>query len=462
MKILLVTPPYFEKRYISNPWKINLAQGNSPPLGLAYIAAVLEKNRYTVKILDSPVLGYDFEKIKRIINKENPDVVGIHTLTPDFHSVLKIAKIVKDININIKVVLGGSHLSIFPRESLSFNFIDYGLQGEAEYSFTDLMKYFEGKKNLSSIQGLVYKKNGKIIINSPPAIIKDLNKLPWPARHLLPMDKYKVIIMEPLCTTIISARGCPFQCGYCYKDKHTDKYRVRNYVDVVDEIEFLKSKYKIKSLSFYDDCYPNIEHLENICNEIIRRKIAIKWETPQRVDLVNPDLLALMKKAGCYRIRYGIEGGSSKILKIMKKGISIDQIEKAFYWTKNAGIETFAYFMVGYPYETLKDHKKTIDLAKRIKVDWAYFSITVPLPATDLWKIAVEKFGMDKNYWHKWALGEKNKILRYFNKDAEKLCSKAYYSFYFRPYFIYRRLLALKSIEQIKMYWRGFKALLSI
>lgn len=462
MKILLITPPYFEEEHVSTPWKVNLNQGNFPPLGLAYIAAVLEKEKYDVRILDAPVLGYNVDRIKDFISNEKPDVIGIHTLTPDLPSVLKIAEAAKGVDKGIKVVLGGSHLSIFPKESLSFDYVDYGLQGEAEYSFRDLVKHIEGKKDIKDVQGLVYKKDGQVIINSPPAMIGDLDKLPWPARHLLPMDKYRVIVMEPPIATIISARGCPFQCGYCYKDKHTDKYRVRNYIDVVDEIEFLKSKYKIKTLSFYDDCYPNKEHIRNICNELIKRKIKIRWETPQRVDLVEPELLKLMKKAGCYRIRYGVESGSPNVLKIMKKGITIEQVEKAFHWTRKEGIETFAYFMVGYPHETLEDYKQTIRLAKRIKADWAYFSVTTPLPATDLWRIAVEEYGIDKNYWRKWALNERGESIKPFVKDAEKLASRAYLSFYFRPYFFYRRLLSLRSLEQIKMYWRGFKALLSL
>lgn len=462
MKILLITPPYFEEENIATPKKINTNQGYFPPLGLAYIAAVLEKEDYDVKILDAPVLGYDINQIKEFISKENPDVVGIQTLTGDLPSVLKIAKAAKEVNPSIKVVLGGAHLSIFPKESLSFDFVDYGLQGEAEYSFRDLVKHLEGKKDINDIDGLVYKKNGEIIVKYPPAVINDLDELPWPARHLLPMDKYQVVVMEPPIATLVSARGCPFRCNYCCRDKFTYRYRVRDYKNVVDEIEFLKSKYKIKTLSFYDNCYPNKEHIKNICNELIRRKVDIKWETPQRVDLVDPDLLRLMKKSGCYRLRYGVESGSPKILKIMKKDVTVEQIEKAFYWTRKAGIETFAFFMVGYPHETLEDYKGTINLAKRIKADWAYFSVTTPLPATDLWRIAIEDYGMDKDYWHNWALGIRDKHLGRFNKDAEKLCSKAYTSFYFRPYIFYRRLLSLRSLDQIKMYWRGFKTLLSI
>ena len=259
---------------------------------------------------------------------------------------------------------------------------------------------------------------------------------------------------------MITARGCPYNCAFCFKDEQNKLYRIRNHVDVVDEMEHLVSKYNIKNISIYDDCFPNRNHLIGICKEIIGRKIDICWETPNRIDLVDPEILKLMKKSGCIRIKYGIESASKKTLKIMRKNIGIDQIKKAFKWTREAGIGTLAYIMVGNPYETERDLQKTLDLCKEIKVDFVQFSKTIPLPGTEYWKIAVENFGADVDYWRKWTLGVERKRCPSFNDNAEKLCFKFYRKFYLRPDFIIKRGLSLRNWEQFKKYFMVTKSII--
>ena len=187
MNVLLINPPHLEFNNSYDPKNICISEGGYPPLGLAYIASVLEKKDHKVSIIDSPVFGFGIEDIKKIIKRNQPDVVGIYVLTPEFPTVIRTAKAIKDINKNIIIILGGPHLSQFPRESISFPFIDYAIQGEAEYSLIKFLEYLEKKKGIKKIEGLVWKNKKIIKINKQFPVIKELDKLPWPARHLLPI-----------------------------------------------------------------------------------------------------------------------------------------------------------------------------------------------------------------------------------------------------------------------------------
>ena len=459
MKVLLIK---YHPEKIINAAKLKpiiSVEGITPPLGLAYIAAVLEKEGYNVKILDCQILNLDINGTKDEIKRYDPDVVGITCMTPILHGVLEVAKLAKEINGNIKIAIGGPHLSIFPEETVSFPFVDFGIMGEGEYIFLDLIKVLEkNNKKFEDIDGLVWKNNGKVIINKRREPIFNLDKLPFPARHLLQLKKYEVIIMKYPMTTMVASRGCPFHCSYCFKDFHTRIYRTRSAKNVVDEMEECVNKFKVKEIGFYDDCWPNKQLLKDICKEIINRGLDIAWESPQRVDLVNEYLLKLMHKAGCERLRFGVESGSERLLAMIKKG-NLQQIKNAFKLSKKAGIETFAFFMISYPTETYNDFLKTLDLAKKIDADWAVFGATLPYPGTKLWEQAVNEFNYDKNYWHEWSLGIRNDQIPYFSEDAEEKCRLAYREFYIRLNFMFKKILKIRSWYDIKRYWRGFQAI---
>lgn len=458
MKILLIR---YHPESIINAAKLKpiiSVEGITPPLGIAYVAAVLELAGYDVKILDCQALNLSMDEIRREIETYGPDVVGITSMTPILLGVLEVAKLTKDIDKKISVVIGGPHVSLFP-ETVGASFIDFGVRGEGEYTFLELVKNLEKGGDFKKINGLVWKKKGKIIINMQREPIKNLDDIPFPARHLLPTKKYDVIIMKHPMTTMVASRGCPFNCAFCFKEAHYRVFRIRNAQKVVDEMEECIDKLKVKEISFYDDCWPNKQFLTDICNEIIRRGIDIAWETPQRVNLVDQDLLKLMKRAGCVRLRYGVESGSQRILNMMRKNVTIEQIKNAFEWTKDAGIETFAFFMVAYPTETYDDFIATINLAKEIDADWALFGATIPYPGTDLWLTAVNDFGFNRNYWHEWSLGIRNDQIPYFLDNAEELCKKAYQEFYMRKKFVLKKIMKIRGMHDLQKYWKGYCAI---
>lgn len=459
MKVLLIR--YHDRGDINTrlPESLNKVQGVLPPLGIAYIASVLEKAGYEVKILDVTALNLTTQEVCLKIKDEAPEIVGITAMTSSIRGTLEAAKLAKD--FGAITVIGGPHMAIYPEETLSYDFVDYGIIGEGEYPMLELVEAIEGRQPIQNIKGLVYKEDGKVRINEA-YIVTDLDKIPFPARHLLPMGKYSSIIGLHPVTTMISTRGCPYHCGFCFKGPSDKKYRTRSAQNVVDEMELVVKEYGVREIMFYDDILTlKREHIINICNEILKRGLKIKWESPARVDNVDFELLRLMRKAGCMRLRYGVESGEPDILKLMKKGITLGMVRDALNWTKKAGIETFVYFMVGYIHETPQTIKKTISLAKNLNPNLIMFTVTTPYPGTHLYETAQREGLIDGDYWKQFTLGLRDDRLPYFVPDAEKWVRKAYRSFYFRPNYIVKRLFKIRSWDDVKKHIQAAKGLLS-
>jgi anaerobic magnesium-protoporphyrin IX monomethyl ester cyclase len=459
MKILLVR--YHDEGDINTrlPESLNRARGVLPPLGIAYIAAVLEKAGYQVKILDAIALNLTTQEVKEAIGAEAPDVVGVTAMTSTVRGALEALQMAKE--QGAITVIGGPQLSIYPQETLSYDFVDYGINGEGEYPFLYLVRALERKTSITDIPGLVYKENGKILTN-PAYIHLNLDEIPFPARHLLPMEKYSSIISMHPVATMVSSRGCPYQCGFCFKGPSDAKYRMRSAENVVDEMEILIKEYRVKEIMFYDDTLTmNRQHVENICKNILKRGLKIRWESPTRLDRIDAGLLKLMREAGCVRLRYGIESGDPRILKLMKKEISLPQAEEIFRLTRNAGIETFAYFIIGYIRETPETITNTIKFAKKINPDLIMFTLATPYPQTSLMDLAVKDGIVNGDYWKEFTLGKRNERMPYLVPDAEKWIARAYRSFYFRPGYILKRLFKIRSLDEIKKHFCAAMGILS-
>jgi len=460
MKILLVR--YHDSGNINTrlPESLNEVQGVYPPLGIAYIAANLEKNGFNVKILDVQALNLLSNEAKDFIIREKADVVGITCMTPNFQGALEAARFAKE--GGAIVVLGGPQISTYPKESIDYDFVDYAIEGEGEEAFLELVKRIQERKPVHGIKGLVYKRMGKIYSNGP-VIVEDLDSVPMPSWHLLPMEKYKCILAKRPFVTMITSRGCPYQCGFCFKS-YTDKVNRRhNPKRIVDEIEYCIKKYKIKEVMFYDDTFTlRREHVEGICNEIIERKIKIKWESPTRLNVVDENLLRLMKKSGCFRLRYGIESGDERILKLMRKGISLEMALEVFRLTRKMGIQRFAYFIIGYYSDTEKSIKNTISFAKKLDPDWVMFTAATPLPKTNLFELCVKDGLIDENYWLDFMRGKNDGRMEYLVRDTEKWVKMAYFELYYRPSFILKKLLNVGGFYEFSNLFKGAVAIFKI
>ncbi len=455
MKILLIQPPSTKVLDTSLPEILIEKEDPMPPLGLMYLASYLEKNTsHDVKILDCRIENVGYTELKEKIAK--PDIVGITTMTFTILDVIKTIKTIKEINPKIKIVLGGPHVHIYPEETIKISGVDYCVLGEGEAPFKDLLDNIDNTEKLYNIRGIVFKDKDRVVNTGPRETIQDLDSLPFPARHLIPYKKYGSVLAKRFpVTTMFTSRGCPYKCLFCDRPHLGKNFRFRSAKNVVDEIQECE-KAGIKEIFIYDDTFgADKQRVLDICNEIIKRGIKMVWDVRTRVNTVDQEILGALKKAGCQRIHYGVEAGTQKILDVLRKGITLEMAEKAFKLTKKAGIEALAYFMIGSPTETKKDVIQTIKFMKKLNPDYAHITITTPYPATDLYKMGLEQKVLSYDYWKEFAQNPTSDFRPcLWEKELPKeelffLLKKAYRSFYFRPLYIFKRVLQVKSRREL-------------
>lgn len=387
-----------------------------PSLGVGYLAAVLEQAGYEVAILDAfttendtvnfsggnVTYGLDDLSIKRQIERFKPDIVGIASMyTMYARDAHRMASIAKEISRDTLVVFGGSHPSCNPESVLKDNNVDIIVKGEGEYTFLDIINAFKNNKNIDNIPGTVVRRGSAIFANEPRPLIEDLDALPLPARHLLPMQIYfknasrsTLYNMRNPFATIITSRGCPMHCVYCaVRTIWGRTWRARSAVKVVDEIELLVKNYGVREIHFSDDNISvNKNRIVGICNEIIKRKIDIRWACPTGIAIWSLDegLLRIMKKAGCYRLTFGLESGNKETLDFIGKIYSYDKAKQLIKLANKIGFWTASTFIFGFPQEKQESINDTISLAINSDLDFAVFYTPVIFPGTKLFEVYKE------------------------------------------------------------------------
>ena len=382
-RITLVNPPYPVGSHKHPPFT---------PLGLGYLASVLEKSKYDVNIIDCQALDINYEEFKTELNKKQADIVGITSTTLTYKSALKIIKIVKEVWPKTITLLGGPHVTFWDKEALKeCPELDIVVRKEGEETFLDIVGRIEEGKTYYDTLGTTCRKKEKIIKNDDRPYIENLDDLPFPAHHLWPLErltKHGIIIFP-----IISSRGCVYWCDFCTTVRMFGRrYRMRTPKNVVDELEYLKKRFGANRFTFYDDAFTvDQDRVLAICREIKNRNLKIEWDCETRVDMVTKELLVEMKNAGCASIWFGVESGSQKVLDAMRKGISPSQIVKAFKWAKEAGLITVAGVVLGFPGETKETIEETTKFIEKLNPNDVGYYIATPYPGTPLYNKVVEE-----------------------------------------------------------------------
>lgn len=458
MKIALINPPDETVLIGNNPVIVEESRGYNPPLGLIYLGTTLKRNNsFQVDIIDCQVEGMDQAALSQKLELISPDIVGITVMTFTLLDVIKTIKTARKSAPSALIVLGGPHVHIFPKESASLPGVDFVFTGEADFTFRDFVEKVANDQIVTDIPGLGYRKGADIILNPPPAPIEDLDDLPIPDRRLLPYKKYDSVLgVRSPVTTMFTSRGCPYRCLFCDRPHLGKNFRARSAKSVIEEFQIC-CDLGIGEILVYDDTFTvDRQRVMDICQGIIDRKLDIYWDIRARVNTVDKKMLKLLKKAGCRRIHYGVEAGTEKILKILRKDITLDQARRAFSLTKKVGIETLAYFMIGSPSEKKEDIEKTINFARKLDPDFVHITITTPFPGTPLYALALEKGLYDHDLWRDFAADPREDFVppiwdEYLcETELQALIIKAYQSFYLRPSYILKRLRRLGSWDEAR------------
>jgi len=438
------------------------------PLGLLYLAAYLIKNNIKVKILDLNIKH--FKNLNNIVKEAlryKPKIIGIPTFTALIASCLKLAKAIKKENKDIFIVFGGPHATFDDTIGLKSKLVDFVIRKEGELTLLELVEtILDGQTDYSKIKGITYFANGKIKRNPDRPFIKNLDNLPFPKRNLLSSKYY----MKGHRVNILTSRGCPYNCIFCVSPNFWNKIvRFRTPQNVDKELEeFFKRYKKILPKKFYiniaDDTFTiNKKRALDICE--VLKKYNIPWFASSRINTVDEELLKKMKECGCIKIRFGIESGNQRILNILNKNQTIPQIISTIRLSKKYNLITEGSFMICNPTESKREVLRTIEFAKSIPLDFAFFFITVPYPGTDILKFcpkyfnrydwtenlsSVDKVHIRKNFF------DKNE--RMDPKEKMNLLAEAYYQFYVRN----KKLTPPSNYNKIKDPLRKIKMLQSL
>jgi anaerobic magnesium-protoporphyrin IX monomethyl ester cyclase len=444
-RILLVNAPASlskERQY---------AKSKEPRLGLACLAAYLEMRGLQPKVIDSKLEGLDFAAALSRVKDENPDIVGLTALTPEILDAAKLAAQIKSELPQCLIVIGGPHATCTPVQTLEeFPCFDFVVRGEGEITLYELILALRGKKELKEVEGLVFRDHETIQQNEIRPFIQNLDELPPPAWHLFP----KATIYP-----VMPSRGCRFHCNFCARVMG-NSLRVKSPQNMVREMETVYNLYHPEEFHFHDEAFTgNMEATHQFLDLLIASGLSkkIRWRAETRVDLVDYELLKKMKQAGCCWVGFGVESGNQAILKATKKGITLDQAEKAVAWAKKAGLMTGSYFILGHPYETKETIKETLDFAAKLNTSTVAFGIMVPYPGTEIASMVEGHEGNYRLLSSRWSdygkqVGDALELTNISRRTLERLQLLGYIKFY----------LSHPSFSKLRLLWSivGYRGLI--
>ena len=443
LKVLLTLPPGIHRLEI-----YRIAGMKAPPLGIAWIASVLERGGHEVRIIDSPTLELELDEWLREVKAWKPDVVGFSMLTPTAPRGYRAVKALKEELPETLVIAGGPHPTFMYGEALNEG-VDIVVRGEGEYTTLELVNVLEREgfnpRALAKVRGIAFKdrSTGRIVVTEPRQQIMDLDELPWPARHLLPMERYTLLNKPIRVAHVMASRGCPYGCIYCSTSYFWGRrVRFRSARNVVEEIEFLHDKYKVKYVVFSDDeLVINRKFVYEFVREMRERGLELPFACGARVDHVDKEFMKFLYDNGCVILYFGVESASQATLNRIGKKTRVEHALRVFRWKKELGGAAMASFILGFPWETIDDMKETVELAIKLDPDYAQFTVLTPYPGTPLYYYALKhNLIEDWNWEHYTTVRPVMRGFHFTRRDLARMLKYAYRRFFLRPSFIWREL----------------------
>jgi len=429
--------------------------GIFPSLALAGLAAWVRQHGFPVGLIDLHVENlYPADAADRV-REFAPDIVALTSKTLGWPAVIEIAQMVRQAAPSALVVVGGPHMSIYAKESLTWDCFDVAVVGDGEETFLEICERVESGSEIDGCMGTVVRKDSGELVEAPARPLpKNIDRYPMAAWDLIPVRDYHCLTLLKPFATMVTTRGCPWHCGYC-SQVYSEKLRFRDVELVVDEMEYLVKTFGVREIVFFDETFTiGKRRMRRFSEEVLRRGIDVKFNIRARVDTVDREVVRALKKAGLRSIHMGVEAGTDRVLKIMNKQITREQTERAFRVCREEGVDTRGYFMVGYYDAAPQDVDDMIDFAAGLGLDWASFSVATALPATDLYRIAQERGYVQGDFWKRYTIDGGGVIpqLETETFTAEQLRAyrtKAYMKFYLRPDLIRRKLSKSEGREEL-------------
>lgn len=458
LRVLIIFPPDTNAvRAMYMETEESTGIGVKPPLGPMFVASYLRHNTpHQVKILDCQVLRLSEDDIRNEVRNYRPHIVGVTAWTDFWYDAYRCIQIVKEVDPHIHVTVGGPHTGIYPEETLEFSGCDSVIVGDGEVPFFWLVNGLSNGHVPENLPGLHLKPHGVKQGHLKFYIHGELDSLPFPDRTMLPYHRYSSVVSKAdFVTTMITSRGCPYQCTFCKLS--FQKTLSRSAQNVIEEMEQIAAL-GIKEIEVYDDTFTwSKKRLIDICKGVVERGFEFDWAIRDRVSSATPEAMEWLARAGCRRIHFGVESGSDTTLKTIKKAINTKQAVEAVRLAKQHGIEVLTYFMLGLPGETLSDMQETIRFAKRLDPDYVTFSVTVPYAGTEMYEDGLKSGIIPVDYWLEFARKPAPKfVVPYFweehlnKKQLLDVRDKATRAFYFRPRYVFKQIRQTASLGEFK------------
>lgn len=457
MNISLVHAPHAHRTFSENLRVVDEEFILAPPLVLAYVAAIAEQAGHTVDLIDAHATRLSPAEVAARVRASGAEALGFRLDVYNFHGTLAWIRSLKEAT-GLPVFVGGIGVAEYPRETMSHDAIDYGITGEAIGALPMLLDAMRGKGSFDAVPGLIRRDGGALKMNPAAGAPVDFNDYPLPARHLLPNQLYRSFVSKRRPFTImVTSTGCPYRCSFC--EIAPLHYRTRTPEKVAAEVDECCTRYGTREIDFFDATFfIEKERSLEICDRIARLGHDLEWTCRTRVDLVDDDVLRAAARAGLRMVNLGIETASREILKNVNKGIELAQVREAITRCRRHGIRTLGFFMIGNPGETAETVSATTKYMRSLDLDYVQVCRTIPKPGSALYRELVAETGRD--YWAEYIRGDlaEQRLPTPWNTlgqaQVEEWLRKAYFEFYFRPSFLARTALSVRSADELFRYVR--------